>query len=68
VVATLVKEGRTDADGKYVIDAVPEGDYFLHARLKAPSLYVEWLVAVHVAAGSTNKVDLFNENATILRN
>jgi hypothetical protein len=68
VASNLVKQGKTDADGKYTIDGVPKGDYFLHAKIDTPSFFVDWIVPVHVAAGATVKVDLFNDNAAVIQN
>jgi len=66
VASSLVKRERTDADGKYTIDGISEGDYFLYAEIHTPSLFVDWVVPVHVAAGTTVKVDLFNDNAAVI--
>jgi hypothetical protein len=67
IIANSVATGRTDADGRYTIESVPEGDYFLFAEIETRSFLRQWLVPVHVTAGTMTKVDLFDDNAAVLR-
>ena len=66
VPANTVKQVRTGADGKYTIDGLAEGDYFLHAFINTDVIFVEWIAPVHVTAGTTASVDMFNDNAAVI--
>jgi len=65
VPANTVKQARTGLEGKYTIDGLADGDYFLHAFINTDVVFVEWIIPVNVTAGATATVDLFNDNAFI---
>jgi len=66
VPANTVKQVRTGADGKYTVDGLADGDYFLHAFIDTDVIFVEWIAPVHVTAGTTASVDMFNDNAAVI--
>ena len=59
--ATKLQEAKTDVDGKFKLEKVPDGNYFLYASINTPAVFVEWLVPVTVK-GSDQSVTLDNDN------
>ena len=68
VVECSVKESRTDADGKYRMDDVPLGDYYVHAVIDTKVFFDEWVIPVHVDGKKITKQDIFNDNAAVMQN
>ena len=59
--------GKTDVDGKFVIDKVLPGDYYLISDFASATLIIEWIIPVHVDAGGETKIDLDNDNAAYIK-
>jgi hypothetical protein len=64
----IVKSGKTNVDGKYIITDVAPGNYYIYALFGSSSMGVDWLVPIQINAGEETTVDLDNDNAATVRN
>jgi hypothetical protein len=58
---------KTDVDGKFVIDKVPPGDYYLISCFGSGTLLIDWIVPIHVEDHKATTVDLDNDNAAFIK-
>ena len=65
--AIKLQEVKTDVSGKYAINDVVDGDYFLYACINTPALFAEWVVPVTVK-GADVSITLDNDNASAIHN
>ena len=59
----LVLETKTDIAGKYKIENIKRGDYFLYALYETSFSLIEWLVPVEDSHSKNISLDLYNDNA-----
>lgn len=64
---SAVARVTTDAEGKYSVEDLSNGKYFIHAVFITELHAVQWLVPVTVS-GNDVKIDLFNDNAVMIHN
>ncbi|MGD0140838.1 MAG: hypothetical protein ABSD28_18395 [Tepidisphaeraceae bacterium] len=65
---TPVGEGRTNVDGKFEIDNIPAGDYYLVSFFGSETLVMDWIEPIHIDSESAKSLDLFNDNAVYIHN
>ena len=59
--------GKTNVDGKFVLDMVPPGDYYLVSCFASATLIIEWIVPIHVVGNKETTVDLDSDNAAFIK-
>ncbi len=65
--APTIARANTDINGSYAIRDIPDGTYYLQARLITEWSAIEWLVPIQ-CNGKTTKIDLFNDTAIVIAN
>ena len=58
--------GQTNVDGKFVIDKVQAGDYYLVSSFESGTLLIEWIIPIRVEGDKETTVDLYNETAAYI--
>ncbi|MGD0464497.1 MAG: hypothetical protein ABSB74_18585 [Tepidisphaeraceae bacterium] len=58
--------GQTNVDGKFVIDKVQAGDYYLVSSFESSTLLIEWIIPIHVEGDKETTVDLYNDTAAYI--
>jgi len=67
VAALHVADATTDGEGKFKIEDVVNGDYFLYAQAGKNGFFLDWVVPVKVIGGEVAKQDMSSDNAAIVR-
>ena len=63
-----MQNATTNVDGKYEIDGVHGGRFYLHAIHATDLRLVEWLVPVDIDDNGSLEVNLYNANANLIIN
>ncbi len=58
---------KTNVDGKFSLDDVVPGDYYLISEFASSTLRIEWIIPIHVDAGKETIVELDNDNAAYIK-
>ena len=58
--------GRTNVDGKFVIEKVQAGDYYLVSSFESSTLLMEWIIPIHLEGDKETTVDLYNGTAAYI--
>lgn len=64
----VLKVAITDVDGKYTINGVPKGLYYVYAVYKSSFSVAYWLIPVQVENSKSIKIDIYNANAEEIHN
>lgn len=64
----VFKIAKTDVDGKYIINDVPKGVYYIYAVYKSSFSVAYWLIPVKVESSDPIKIDIYNANAEEIHN
>ena len=68
LVPDAVAETKTNVEGRYALQNVPGGSYYLYAAVETSNILVEWMIPLNVTSNGPIQIDLFNDNAATVQN